>query len=760
MDTHPAEQRVSLAWRLIMVSNVLVALFAGLMVVLANMAKSQPGDRLAPADVHNEPKAAAPSIAYPAPPDSRNSSYFAFGYIEFDWDPRDPDGVPGFELLAASFAATVVRVQQFFGCLWKTTMCAIPVIGSPAMLDPRLPDCRPPRRNWSFTSASSHPELISGDLAMRPQIHVPLALVDRARSVRLIVICALVIGAVAAHSMIFQMPTRRRKVCERTARRSRQRACNGIKPRATWWPAWSRARAIPIYDRPMTRFSACAAHGGIARRGGLRWHVRTITRSREICAAITTSMVSHYWLADALRNVQMMAAGRSCGRGYDLLREPLLRKKVPWCHNKMLLISKACSELVAHRSGRDAIVANVLGRNEVTMILRRVAETCAGVGRARDIPSFICSGRRTSRGWPRPSILATVALLLISPLCAQAQEPLKIGVLALGPRNIPAWQCGPEAPPPGAEQRRRDTMPSYVLGLLDELEKLEYVEMGPDGKPKKSQPPASAGGRRFVLDLRMGTVPQLRAAAREFVQKQNSVDVIVAVATLAVRIAQEETQGSSIPILMTGVSEPVTEGFVQSLARPGGMTTGVSHQLVQGTGKRVELFKELLPGLQRLLTIRVPGYTPSEKSLLEMRAAADRFKIDILDWTVNSREDLQAKLATVRRDTADGIMISPDSLIISNLDLVIETSLAQRVPAMGLFDYTADFGAIAAYGPSAFQAGARVARYVDKVSKAAKPGDLPVEPVDPTFVVNLKAAECLGVSLPLQVLQQADRIIR
>jgi putative ABC transport system substrate-binding protein len=211
---------------------------------------------------------------------------------------------------------------------------------------------------------------------------------------------------------------------------------------------------------------------------------------------------------------------------------------------------------------------------------------------------------------------------------------------------------------------------------------------------------------------------------------------------------------------MTGVSDPVGEGFVSSLARPGGFITGVSHQLVQGSGKRVELFREMVPGLRRLITMRQPGYGPSEKSLEEIRAVARQLQIQVLDWNVTSREELQAALAEARWEAGDGIMIIPDSLIISNVDLILETSLEQRVPAFGLQDFMADWGALGAYGPSAYQAGGRDALYVDKISKGAKPGDLPVEPVDPTFVINLKAAQCLGISLPLDVLHQADRVIR
>jgi putative ABC transport system substrate-binding protein len=293
-------------------------------------------------------------------------------------------------------------------------------------------------------------------------------------------------------------------------------------------------------------------------------------------------------------------------------------------------------------------------------------------------------------------------------------------------------------------------MPFYVRGLLDELEKLKYLENRPDnaGKP----------GRRFVLDLRMGTPQELRSAAREFVRKR--VDVIVGIATTATRIAQEETKDHPIPILFPGISDPIGDGFVQSLARPGGFITGVSHQLVQGSGKRVELFKELMPGLKRMITLRRPGYGPAEKSMPQIHAVAGRLQIEVLDWTIDTREELQAALAKVTRETADGFMILPDSLMISSMDLVLETSLGRGVPTFGLQDFMADWGAIAAYGPSAYQAGSRLAGYIDKISKGAKPGDLPVEPTDPTFVLNLKAAACLGVPLPLTVLQQADRVIR
>jgi putative ABC transport system substrate-binding protein len=347
--------------------------------------------------------------------------------------------------------------------------------------------------------------------------------------------------------------------------------------------------------------------------------------------------------------------------------------------------------------------------------------------------------------------LAVLLLCVVAPDSGRAQQkPLKIGVLALGPRYVPAWHCGQTDYRPGSDEPKQETEPNYLIGLVEQLKKLNYVE---DRPANVSKP-----GRHFVIDYRAGTSQQLKEYAHEFVADR--IDIIVAVATAAVRIAQAEAHDLPIPIVMTGVSDPVEYGFVQSLARPGGNITGVSHQVVQGSGKRVELFKEMLPGLKRMLVLRDPGYVPSEQSMVENREAANRLGIEIIDRPTQSRKEIQDVMASVQPDTTDGIMILPDSHIIANTDLIIETSLARRVPAFGLFDYMAEWGAVAADGPSAYEAGNRVALYIDKINKGTKPADLAIEPVDPQFVINLKAAQCIGISLPLAVLSQADRVIR
>jgi putative ABC transport system substrate-binding protein len=344
-----------------------------------------------------------------------------------------------------------------------------------------------------------------------------------------------------------------------------------------------------------------------------------------------------------------------------------------------------------------------------------------------------------------------LALSFLGIVPASAQEkPLRIGALFLGPRKMPVWHCGPRDPRQPAPEARADVLDPTVVGFLDELEKLGYAEDRPDSRGKP--------GRRFVFDVRQGNLEAVRRFAQQFAQER--VDLILAFPTLPVRAAQEATRASPTPILFTAVSDPVRDGFAQSLARPGGWITGISTQLIQGSGKRVEVFREMVPRLRRLLAVYQADFAVAQQSLVEMRRAAFPLEISLVEKHAKNREEVQAALADVRRDTVDGIVFPVDAVLVANADLVVEKSLEQRVPAFGILDFIAEWGALAAYGPSPYQAGRRAAHYADKIFKGTKPGDLPVEPLDPTFVVNVKAAACLGASIPPTVLHQADRIIR
>jgi putative ABC transport system substrate-binding protein len=336
------------------------------------------------------------------------------------------------------------------------------------------------------------------------------------------------------------------------------------------------------------------------------------------------------------------------------------------------------------------------------------------------------------------------------PPAAAQEKPLRIGVLAMGPRKVPILHCGPRDPQRPAPGARADAIPSNAMGFRDELEKLGYVEERPESKGRP--------GPRFVLDIRQGNTEAVKRFAQQFAQER--VDLIFAISNSTVRVAQEATRANPIPILFPNVSDPVSDGFATSLARPGGYLTGVSTQLVQGAGKRVEVFKEIVPRLRRLLTTYQPEFRSAQLSLPQMREAAAALGITLSERHANTRAELQAALADVRRDTMDGIIMTPDAVSFANADLLLETSHERRVPVFGIVDFMADWGALGAYGPSDYQAGRRVAHYADKIFRGTKPGDLPIEPSDPTFVVNLKAAACMGVAVPPAALHQADRVIR
>ncbi len=356
--------------------------------------------------------------------------------------------------------------------------------------------------------------------------------------------------------------------------------------------------------------------------------------------------------------------------------------------------------------------------------------------------------------WGILVLVGSLGLLLVPALTRPAllaqERPLRIGALFLGPRTMPHWHCGPREAPTAAPATRAQATDPGVLGLRDGLESLGYVE---DRQETKGRP-----GQRFVLDIRQGNLEAVKRYAQELAQAR--VDLILAFPTLPVRAAQEATRANPIPIVFTAVSDPVRDGFAQSLERPGGWITGISTQLIQGSGKRVEVFKEMLPGLKRALTIYQADFLVAQRSMAEMRAVASRLEITLIEKHARNRAEVEAALRDVRRDTADGILFPVDANLVSNADLVIEKSLGQRVPAFAILDFIAEWGALGAYGPSPYQSGRRAAHYADKIFKGAKPGDLPVEPLDPTFVVNLKAAACLGVTVPPTVLHQADRVIR
>jgi putative ABC transport system substrate-binding protein len=218
---------------------------------------------------------------------------------------------------------------------------------------------------------------------------------------------------------------------------------------------------------------------------------------------------------------------------------------------------------------------------------------------------------------------------------------------------------------------------------------------------------------------------------------------------------------SQIPIIFIGDSDPVGLGLIQSFARPGGNITGVTGLYLKLSPKRLELFREIVPGLKRVLYPYDANHAYSLRAANVCREAARRLGIELIEKVVRTEEEAQATLAQVRKGEVDGILQPPfSSLNISGF--ILEAASQQGIPAMFITGaFWMESGGLASYGPDYHETGRQAARLVDKILKGAKPAEIPVE-VNPKieFAINLKVAKALGLTIAPEVLYRADRIIR
>jgi putative ABC transport system substrate-binding protein len=312
---------------------------------------------------------------------------------------------------------------------------------------------------------------------------------------------------------------------------------------------------------------------------------------------------------------------------------------------------------------------------------------------------------------------AILVLLCAAPALA-LDRPVRIGVLT------PAWG------PPGGLDR-------LVEGLID----LGYRE-----------------NEDFVIGVRFtqGDISALPAAAKAMVE--DGVDVLIADNEPAVKAVQQAT--STHPIIFMGVGDPTGRGLIASYNRPGGNVTGVAGLDLEVSGKRLQLFRDLIPGLKRVLLPydKHNNYDAAQAELY--RAAAQRLRIELVDRPLESEKQARAALAEARKGTIDG-MIAPQDVSLNIPGLVLEFGQKEGIPAMFASSVYLAGGGIASYGGSRDAAGRQAARLIDKIIRGADAAGLPVETVQSLeFVINLKTAEGLGLAIPREVLFQADRIIR
>ena len=263
----------------------------------------------------------------------------------------------------------------------------------------------------------------------------------------------------------------------------------------------------------------------------------------------------------------------------------------------------------------------------------------------------------------------------------------------------------------------------------------------------------------IVIEYRYaeGKLDRLPALATELVRLK--VDVIVTAGGQATRAAKEAT--STIPIVMTNDPDPVASGFVASLARPGRNITGLSTLAPELSGKRLELLREVVPKLSHVAIIGTSTQPGQTQAIKELEFAAKAFNAQIQYLDVLDSKDIETAFRGAVKEGADGVVTLTSPILRSQRVEVAGIAIKHRIPVIYNDIQFVEAGGLIFYGVSFFDLDHRAPIYVDKILKGAKPADLPVEqPKKFEFIINLKAARQIALTIPPQVLARADKVLR
>ena len=322
----------------------------------------------------------------------------------------------------------------------------------------------------------------------------------------------------------------------------------------------------------------------------------------------------------------------------------------------------------------------------------------------------------------RRAFLGTLAGgLLAAPLAAEAQQArvYRVGVILQG---------GP------------------YLGAVDRLRK-GLGELGLEE------------GKQFILHVRegKGDLKAVEQAARNL--EREKVDLIYSVATSVTLVVKRATK--TVPIVFNVGGDPVAFGLVESFRKPGGRLTGTHNRGTELTAKRLELLKEIVPRLRRVVTFYNPVNHVAQQDVKGARDAARQLKVELVEHRVSSVEELQAGLRALQVGEADAYYSAADAMVTSQTALVIDTARAKKLPTMFTEQESVPKAGLASYGVSYYALGRLAAKYVQRILLGADPGDLPVEQLNRLyFVINLKTAKALGLTIPPSLLQRADEVIQ
>jgi putative ABC transport system substrate-binding protein len=270
-------------------------------------------------------------------------------------------------------------------------------------------------------------------------------------------------------------------------------------------------------------------------------------------------------------------------------------------------------------------------------------------------------------------------------------------------------------------------------------------------------------GQNIAIEYRYAEGKPDRAPEHAAELVRLKVDIIV-VASGDVTIQAAKNATKTIPIVMTGQgSDPVRAGHVESLARPGGNITGVSNLTRELGGKRLELLKEAVPKLSRVAVLYDPANSPSLHEVKELLPADARaLKLTIQPWEIRAVDDFENVFAALNKQRPDGLYpLVAGRVMRPNQKRIVGFALKSRLPSVYANREIVDAGGLMSYGRDVADGYRRVAIYVDKILKGAKPADLPVEqPTKFELVINLKTAKQIDLTIPPSVLARADRVIR
>jgi putative ABC transport system substrate-binding protein len=236
------------------------------------------------------------------------------------------------------------------------------------------------------------------------------------------------------------------------------------------------------------------------------------------------------------------------------------------------------------------------------------------------------------------------------------------------------------------------------------------------------------------------------------------VDIIVVTTTPGARAAKNATR--TIPIVLLALGDPVATGLVASLARPGGNVTGLTQMSSGLAAKRLELLKEAVPGISRVLVLSYLVDPIAPPQVKELESAADSLGVKLLVREIRTADDLPAAFDAGARERAEGVLATAESIFVAERKRVVELAAQHRLPGLYPYRLMVDAGGLMAYDSYTSSLQARTAAYVDKILKGANPSDMPVEqPTKFELVINLKTAKALGLTIPPRLIARADEVI-